>query len=109
MLGPLPTTILLIIAGLYMLYTPTARSARPVPLGQGRRHHRGQRPGDLSRDPQGPGRDGDVLHLRDFEHLVRRGGRILTVTLGGGREAKFDLDFFDSLDRLKEFAALLQK
>lgn len=28
------------------------------------------------------------------------------MTLGGGREAKFDLDFFDSLDRLKEFAAL---
>lgn len=34
---------------------------------------------------------------------------ILTVTLNDGMTIKFDVDFFDSLDQLKEFAALLQK
>ena len=34
---------------------------------------------------------------------------ILTVTLNDGKTIKFDVDFFDSLDQLKEFAALLQK
>ncbi|HIW65292.1 MAG TPA: hypothetical protein H9879_03545 [Candidatus Alistipes intestinipullorum] len=34
---------------------------------------------------------------------------ILTVTLNNGKTIKFDVDFFDSLDHLKEFAALLQK
>lgn len=34
---------------------------------------------------------------------------ILTVTLNNGKSTKFDVDFFDGLDQLKEFAALLQK
>lgn len=34
---------------------------------------------------------------------------ILTITLANGSTAKFDVDFFDGLPQLKEFAALLKK
>ena len=34
---------------------------------------------------------------------------ILTIVLTNGSTAKFDVDFFDGLPQLKEFAALLKK
>ena len=34
---------------------------------------------------------------------------ILTIALTNGSTAKFDVDFFDGLPQLKEFAALLKK
>ena len=94
-LGPLPTTILLIIAGLYMLYTAYRKIRQARALSA--------KGGVITVD------NDRVTYpvISNISYDEEDG--ILTVTLGGGREAKFDLDFFDSLDRLKEFAALLQK
>ena len=109
-LGPLPTTILLIIAGLYMLYTAyrKIRQARALSAKGGvitvdndRVTYPEIRKGQVETEAF------SISEISNISYDEEDG--ILTVTLGGGREAKFDLDFFDSLDRLKEFAALLQK
>ncbi len=109
-LGPVPTTILLIIAGLYMLYTACRkiRQARALSAKGGvitvdndRVTYPVIRKGQVETETF------SISGISNISYDEEDG--ILTVTLDDGREAKFDLDFFDSLDRLKEFAALLQK
>lgn len=106
----MPTTILLIIAGLYMLYTAyrKIRQARALSAKGGvitvdndRVTYPVIRKGQVETEAF------SISEISNISYDEEDG--ILTVTLGGDREAKFDLDFFDSLDRLKEFAALLQK
>ena len=101
-LGPIPTTILMIIAGLYMLYSAyrKIRNARALSA----------KGGTITVDDNHvtyPAiRKGNV-EISNLAYDEDDG--ILTVTLNDGKTIKFDVDFFDSLDQLKEFAALLQK
>ena len=96
-LGPLPTTILLIIAGLYMLYTAyrKIRQARALSAKGGvitvdndRVTYPVIRKGQVETETF------SISEISNISYDEEDG--ILTVTLGGGREAKFDLDFFDS-------------
>lgn len=109
-LGPLPTTILLIIAGLYMLYTAyrKIRNARALSAKGGiitvdndRVTYPVIRKGSVEMESFA------ISEISNLGYAEDDG--ILTVTLNDARTIKFDLDFFDSLDQLKEFAALLQK
>lgn len=109
-LGPLPTTILLIIAGLYMLYTAyrKIRNARVLSAKGGvitvdndRVTYPVIRKGSVEMETFA------ISEISSLDYAEDDG--ILTVTLNDGRTTRFDVDFFDSLDQLKEFAALLQK
>lgn len=109
-LGPVPTTILMIIAGLYMLYTAYRKIRQARALSA----------------------KGGVITVDDDQvtcPVIRKGcvemetfaiseissldyaedDGILTVMLNDGKTIRFDVDFFEGLDQLKEFAALLQK
>lgn len=109
-LGPLPTTILLIVVGLYLLYT-ACRKIRQVRAlaSQG---------GAITVDNdqvtypviRKGGIEMEAFAISEISNLsYAEDDGILTVTLNDGRTIKFDVDFFDGLDQLKEFAALLQK
>ena len=109
-LGPVPTTILMIIAGLYMLYTAyrKIRQARAlsakggvITVGDERVTYPAIRKGQVEEESFA------ISEVSGISYDEEDG--ILTVTRNDGRETKFDLDFFDSLDQLKEFAALIQK
>lgn len=109
-LGPLPTTILMIIAGLYMLYSAyrKIRQARALSAKGGVITvddnqvtypviHKGEVQKESFR----------ISEVSNTSYDEEDG--ILTVVLNDGKTIKFDVDFFDSLDQLKEFAALLRK
>ena len=83
-LGPLPTAIILALVGLYMLF----RAWRKI--------HKARK---LAAKSCIITVDGDKV-----TYPV-----IVTITLANGSTAKFDVDFFDGLPQLKEFAALLKK
>lgn len=109
-LGPLPTTILLIIAGLYMLYTAyrKIRNARKLSAKGGvitvdndQVTYPVIRKGNVEMESFA------ISEISSLNYAEDDG--ILTVTLNNGKSTKFDADFFDGLDQLKEFAALLQK
>ncbi len=109
-LGPIPTTILLIIAGLYLLYTAyrKIRNARVLSAKGGvivvdndQVTYPVIRKGNVEKEAFA------ISEVSSLDYDEEDG--ILTVTLNNGRMIRFDLDFFDSLDQLKEFAALLQK
>lgn len=109
-LGPLPTTILMIIAGLYMLYTAyrKIRNARALSAKGGIISVDGDqvtypviRKGNVETENFAISRVSNLSYDQD--------DGILTVRLDDGKEIKFDVDFFDGLDHLKEFAALIQK
>lgn len=109
-LGPIPTTILLIIAGLYLLYTAyrKIRNARVLSAKGGvivvdndQVTYPVIRKGSVEKEAFA------ISEVSSLDYDEEDG--ILTVTLNNGRMIRFDLDFFDSLDQLKEFAALLQK
>lgn len=109
-LGPIPTMILMIIAGLYMLYTVyrKIRNARTlsaqggvITVEEDRVTYPVIRKGSVEKE---------TFSISDVSNLAyAEDDGILTVTLNDGKTIKFDVDFFDSLDQLKEFAALLQK
>ena len=109
-LGPLPTTILLIIAGLYMLYTAyrKIRNARALAA----------KGGTITVDDNQVtypaiskgNNEKETFAISEISNLAYdEDDGILTVVLNDGKTIKFDVDFFDSLEQLKEFAALLQK
>ena len=109
-LGPVPTTILMIIAGLYMLYTAwnKIRNARAlssrggvITVDNGQVTYPVIRKGNVETETFAIAEVSDTSYAED--------DGILTVTLHDGKTIRFDIDFFDSLDQLKEFAALLQK
>lgn len=109
-LGPIPTTILMIIAGLYMLYTAyrKIRNARKLSAKGGvitvdndQVTYPVIRKGNVEMESFA------ISEISSLNYAEDDG--ILTVTLNNGKSTKFDVDFFDGLDQLKEFAALLQK
>ena len=109
-LGPVPTTILLIIAGLYMLYTAyrKIRQARAlsakggvITVDDNQVTYPIIRKGSVEQE------NFSIAEVSETSYDEEDG--ILTVALNDGKTIKFDVDFFDSLDQLKEFAALLQK
>ena len=109
-LGPVPTTILMIIAGLYMLYTAyrKIRQARAlasqggvITVDDDRVTYPAIRKGVVAKEAFAISEVSNLSYAED--------DGILTVTLNDGREIRFDVDFFDGLDQLKEFAALIQK
>ena len=108
-LGPVPTMILMIIAGLYMLYTAyrKIRHARAlsakggvITVDDSQVTYPVIRKGRVEQE------NFAISEVSDTSYDEEDG--ILTVVLNDGRAVKFDVDFFDSLDRLKEFAALVQ-
>ena len=109
-LGPVPTTILMIIAGLYMLYSAyrKIRQARALSAKGGtitveddRVTYPVIRKGNVEKESFAISEVSNLAYAED--------DGILTVVLNDGKTVKFDVDFFDSLDTLKEFSALLQK
>lgn len=109
-LGPVPTTILMIIAGLYMLYTAyrKIRQARAlsakggvITVDDNQVTYPIIRKGSVEQE------NFSIAEVSETSYDEEDG--ILTVALNDGKTTKFDVDFFDSLDQLKEFAALLQK
>ncbi|MCI7140532.1 hypothetical protein [Alistipes sp.] len=109
-LGPVPTTILMIIAGLYMLYTAyrKIRQARAlsakggvITVDDNQVTYPIIRKGSVEQE------NFSIAEVSETSYDEEDG--ILTVALNDGKTIKFDVDFFDSLDQLKEFAALLQK
>ena len=109
-LGPLPTAIILALVGLYMLF----RAWRKI--------HKARK---LAAKSCIITVDGDKVtypvivkgnvEMRSFtlseisSSNYNYDNGILTITLANGSTAKFDVDFFDGLPQLKEFAALLKK
>lgn len=109
-LGPVPTTILMIIAGLYMLYTAyrKIRQARAlsakggvITVDDNQVTYPIIRKGSVEQE------NFSIAEVSETSYDEEDG--ILTVALNDSKTIKFDVDFFDSLDQLKEFAALLQK
>ncbi len=109
-LGPLPTAILLVLAGLYMLFRAWRKVRKARKLA-------GKScvitvDGDKVTYPMIV--KGNVeMHSFTLSEISRSNydydDGILTVSLADGSTVKFDLDFFDGLPQLKEFAALLKK
>lgn len=109
-LGPLPTTIILVGIGLFMLFKTLMkiRQARALTAKGGIIAVDGDRvtypiikKGSLEMGVF------KISEISDVGYDEEDG--ILTVTLANGTKTKFDLDFFESLDKLKEFVALIQK
>lgn len=109
-LGPLPTAIILAIAGLFMLFKAwqKIRQARTlaakgcvITVDNSKVTYPVIQKGTIT---QGLFAFSDISLLNYDEE-----DGILTVTLADGNKVKFDVDFFDSLSHLKEFAALIQK
>ena len=109
-LGPLPTAIILSLVGLYMLF----RAWRKI--------HKARKlaaksciitvDGDKVTYPVIV--KGNVeMHSFTLSEISSSNYNydegILTIVLTNGSTAKFDVDFFDGLPQLKEFAALLKK
>lgn len=109
-LGPLPTAIILIAIGLIILYRVLMkiREARALAaenclitvsddvvtypiIKQGKVKHSTLK----------------ISEIADTSYDNENG--ILTVTLTNKQKAEFDVDYFDSIDKLKEFAAIIQK
>ena len=109
-LGPIPTTIILIIAGLYMLYT----AFRKIRHGRALAAKGGQITVDGDRITYPSIQKGtveeDSFMISDIAsmHYDEDDG-ILTVSLNSGKTIKFDVEFFDDLAHLKEFVELIQK
>lgn len=109
-LGPIPTTIILIIAGLYMLYT----AVRKIRHGRALAAKGGQITIDDERITYPSIQKGvvedETFTISDISNLhYDEDDGILTVVLNGGKTIKFDVEFFDDLSQLKELMSLLQK
>ena len=109
-LGPLPTAILLAIAGLFLLYKAwkKIRQARllsskgcVITVDNGRVTYPIIKKGTVD---MGTFKVSDMTDLK-----YNQDDGILIVTLADGNTIKFDVDFFDSLTKLKEFSELIQK
>lgn len=109
-LGPLPTAIILIALGLFILFKVLMkiRKARAlaakgciITVNEDRVTYPIIKKGAVQ---QGAFR---ISEISDVSYNEEDG--ILTVTLTNGTKAEFDLDFFESLSKLKEFVALIQK
>lgn len=109
-LGPVPTMILMIIAGLYMLYTAYRKIRQARALSA--------KGGVITVDDERVtypvirkgGVEQETFAISEVSNLAYdEDDGILTVVLNDNKTIKFDVDFFDSLDQLKEFAALIQK
>ncbi len=109
-LGPIPTMILMIIAGLYMLYTAYRKIRQARALSA--------KGGVITVDDERVtypvirkgGVEQETFAISEVSNLAYdEDAGILTVVLNDDKTIKFDVDFFDSLDQLKEFAALIQK
>ncbi|MDE6268167.1 MAG: hypothetical protein K2M04_03695 [Muribaculaceae bacterium] len=109
-LGPLPTAIIIIAIGLYLLYNVTMRIRNARVLASGNCTitvnddvvtypviKNGRSEQNLLKIPE-------ITNTRYDED-----DGILTVTMTNGNKIEFDVDYFDSPDKLKEFEALLQK
>ena len=94
-LGPLPTAIILALVGLYMLF----RAWRKI--------HKARKLAAKSCIINVEMRSFTLSEISSSNYNYDNG--ILTITLANGSTAKFDVDFFDGLPQLKEFAALLKK
>lgn len=109
-LGPIPTTIILIIAGLYMLYT----AFRKIRHGRALAAKGGQITVDGDRitypNIQKGTVEEDSFTISDIASMhYNEDDGILTVSLNSGKTIKFDVEFFDDLAHLKEFVELIQK
>lgn len=109
-LGPIPTMILMIIAGLYMLYTAYRKIRQARALSA--------KGGVITVDDERVtypvirkgGVEQETFAISEVSNLAYdEDDGILTVVLNDNKTIKFDVDFFDSLEQLKEFAALIQK
>ncbi len=109
-LGPLPTAIIFVAIGLLMLFKVLKKVRRARALAA-----KGcviTVDGDRVTYPvikKGAMEQGTfrVSDISDVNYNEEDG--ILTVTLANGTKAKFDLDFFGSLSKLKEFVALIRE
>ena len=109
-LGPLPTAIILAHDGLYMLFRAwrkihkarklAAKSCIITDDGEKVTYPVNEKGNDEMRTI--------TLSEKSSTNYKYDNGN-LTITLANGSTAKFDVDFFDGLPQLKEFAALLKK
>lgn len=109
-LGPVPTAIILILVGLYMLFKVfnKYRQARAlaaqncsITVEDEKITYPILKKGTAT---EGSFAKSDITGLN-----YDQDNGILTVALNNGETIKFDVDFFESLDHLKEFAELLKK
>lgn len=109
-LGPLPTAIILIALGLFMLFKVLikVRQARAlaakgciITVNDDLVTYPIIKKGNVE---QGAFK---LSEISDIGYDEENG--ILTVMLTNGTKIRFDLDFFESLSKLKEFVALIQK
>lgn len=109
-LGPLPTTIILIAVGLYLLYKVTVRIRNARVLAAGNSSITVD--DDIMTYPVIKHGKAEQCKLKISEITNTRyddEDGLLTITLTNGDKAEFDVDYFDNIDKLKEFEALLQK
>lgn len=109
-LGPLPTAIIFIVLGLFMLFKVMMkiRQARAlaakdciITVDDDRVTYPIIKKGSVE---QGVFK---ISEIADVGYDQEDG--ILTVKLTNGTKITFDLDFFESLSKLKEFSTLIQK
>ncbi len=109
-LGPLPTAIILIAIGLFILYRVLMkiREARTlaakncfITVSDDMVTYPVIKHGKVQQNTF------KISEIADASYDNENG--ILTVTLTNKQKAEFDVDYFDSIDKLKEFAALIQK
>ena len=109
-LGPLPTAIILILVGLYMSFRVFKKYRQARILAS--------RNSEITVEDEritypmlkkGAAAEGSFVKSDISSLNYNQDDGILTVTLKNGGTIKFDVDFFESLDRLKEFAELLRK
>ena len=103
-LGPLPTAIILALVGLYMLLHKARKLAAKsciITVDGDKVTYPVIVKGNVEM------RSFTLSEISSSNYNYDNG--ILTITLANGSTAKFDVDFFDGLPQLKEFAALLKK
>lgn len=109
-LGPVPTAIILILVGLYMLFKVFNKYRQARALAA-------QNCSITIEDEKiiypilkkGTATEGSFTKSDISGLNYDQDNGILAVALNNGETIKFDVDFFESLDRLKEFAELLKK
>lgn len=109
-LGPLPTTIILILTGLYILFLVFSRYRETRILAANNCFITVE--DDNITYPilkKGTVTEGCFIKSEISDLDYNQEDSILTIVLKNGQTIEFDGDFFESIDSFQEFAQLLQK